>query len=181
MWDSFLALSFGSSVVRLRLFNHCWTGGDDRNAPQNRWLREAAELKLPIICFLGIKPGLYQQTFPAFLTDWKAADLQVRIVFTPAIGATTSSFPTDPEDRRYAIRLVNERLQAQFREAVIEAYGGQSAIPSWPSPCSSMRNTSYPTRTRSWVSPSCPMACPSRRSTTRPVRPKTLSSWMPMG
>jgi putative restriction endonuclease len=47
--------------------------GKDPDAPQNRWLREAAELRLPIIYFLGIKPGLYQPTFPAFLMDWDAA------------------------------------------------------------------------------------------------------------
>lgn len=104
--------------------------GDDPEVPQNRWLREAAELRLPIIYFLGIKPGLYQPTFPAFLTDWSAAQLNVRIVFTPALGATTTrSFPVDSDDRRYALRLVKQRLhQAQFREAVIDAYAGRCAI-----------------------------------------------------
>jgi putative restriction endonuclease len=103
--------------------------GNDPEAPQNRWLRDAAELRLPIIYFLGVKPGLYQPTFPAFLADWDADRLNVRIVFTPALGATTSSFPTNSEDRRYAMRLVKQRLhQAQFREAVIEAYRGRCAI-----------------------------------------------------
>jgi len=104
--------------------------GDDPDTPQNRWLREAAELKIPIIYFMGIKPGLYQPIFPAFLTDCNPAHLTVRIVFTPALGASTKAvFPADQEDRRYAMRLVKQRLhQAQFREAVIDAYGGRCAI-----------------------------------------------------
>jgi putative restriction endonuclease len=91
---------------------------------QNRWLREAAELQIPVIYFVGIKPGLYQPAFPAFVTDWDPSRLNVRIVFTPALGATNkAAFPADSEDRRYAMRLVKQRLhQAQFREAVIDAH-----------------------------------------------------------
>jgi putative restriction endonuclease len=110
--------------------------GNDPEALQNRWLREAAELQIPIIYFLGIKPGLYQPAFPAFVTDWDPAQLNVRIVFTPALGATNKApFPSDNEDRRYAMRLVKQRLhQAQFREAVIDAYGGRCAISGLPEP-----------------------------------------------
>jgi putative restriction endonuclease len=110
--------------------------GSDPDAPQNRWLREAAELQIPIIYFVGIKPGLYQPAFPAFVTDWNPLRLNVRIVFTPALGATNkAAFPADGEDRRYAMRLVKQRLhQAQFREAVIDAYKGRCAISSLPEP-----------------------------------------------
>jgi putative restriction endonuclease len=110
--------------------------GSDPDAPQNRWLREAAGLKIPIIYFVGIKPGLYQPAFPAFVTDWDPSRLNVRIVFTPALGAINkAAFPADSEDRRYAMRLVKQRLhQAQFREAVIDAYKGRCAISGLPEP-----------------------------------------------
>jgi putative restriction endonuclease len=111
--------------------------GKDPDAPQNSWLLEAAELRIPIVYFVGIKPSLYQPIFPAFLADWSPHQLNVRIVFTPALGASVRSpFPVDNEDRRYAMRLVKQRLhQEQFREALIEAYQGRCAISGLAEPC----------------------------------------------
>ncbi len=104
--------------------------GDDPNAQQNQSLREAAELRLPIIYFLGVKPGLYQPLYPVFLTDWDPGALDVRLVF--GLHTDTSAenyFPERHEDRRYTMRLVKQRLhQAQFREAVIDAYSSRCAI-----------------------------------------------------
>ena len=110
--------------------------GSDPDAPQNRWLSDAAELKTPIIYFLGIKPGLYNPIFPAFLTDWNGPSLSVRIVFSPRLGTVErQTYPADENDRRYAMRVVKQRLhQFQFREAVIDAYGGRCAISKLPEP-----------------------------------------------
>ena len=107
----------------------------DPEAPQNRWLREAADLQIPITYFVGIKPGLYQPIYPVFLSEWNGSSLQVRIVFSPALGTTAAHpFPNEPADRRYAMRLVKQRLhQAQFREAVIDAYK-RCAISGLPEP-----------------------------------------------
>src|SRR5688500_8242074 len=38
--------------------------GQDPNSADNRWLREAYEQRVPIICFLGIAPGRYQAMVP---------------------------------------------------------------------------------------------------------------------
>jgi putative restriction endonuclease len=110
--------------------------GTDPAAPQNRALKEAADLQLPIIYFLGIKPGLYTPIYPAYLMDWDAQALAVRIVFSPQLGAIGRPFfPADAIDRRYAMRLVKQRMhQCQFREAVIDAYGGRCAISKLPEP-----------------------------------------------
>jgi putative restriction endonuclease len=110
--------------------------GTDPTAAQNRALKEAADLRLPIIYFLGIKPGLYTPIFPAYLTEWDAQGLAVRIVFSPQLGTTGRPFfPADAIDRRYAMRLVKQRMhQCQFREAVIDAYGGRCAISKLPEP-----------------------------------------------
>ena len=92
-------------------------------------LKISLELRIPIIYFIGIKAGLYQPTYPAFLTDWDPSWLNVRIVFTPVLGTSSASYPFDAGERRYAMRLVKQRLhQAQFREAVIDAYRGRCSI-----------------------------------------------------
>lgn len=110
--------------------------GSDPSAPQNQWLKDAAERQIPIIYFLGIKPGLYAPMFPAFLTDWDPKRLSVRVVFSPILGSSsTMRFPVDAPERRYAMRLVKQRLhQCQFREAVIDAYAGRCAISKLPEP-----------------------------------------------
>ena len=41
--------------------------GDNPDAADNRWLREAFENQIPIIYFLGIAPGRYQAFLPAFV------------------------------------------------------------------------------------------------------------------
>jgi putative restriction endonuclease len=109
--------------------------GDDPTAPQNQWLKDAAEGQLPIIYFLGIKPRLYTPIFPAFLTDWDPGTLSVRVAFSPMLDSAVGMFPSQEPERRYAMRLVKQRLhQCQFREAVIDAYAGRCAISKLPEP-----------------------------------------------
>lgn len=108
--------------------------GDDPQAPDNRWLREACENKIPVIYFLGVVPGVYQAVLPVFISDRDAASLKASVVFgTP--DDTTLMAPQNAVERRYALRAVKQRLhQASFREAVILAYGGRCAISGIPEP-----------------------------------------------
>ena len=46
--------------------------GQNPDAADNRWLREAFERQIPIIYFLGIAPGCYQAVAPAFISGWDA-------------------------------------------------------------------------------------------------------------
>src|SRR6266702_2945391 len=55
--------------------------GQDADAADNRWLREAMENRTPIIYFLGIAPGLYQAFVPTFIIGWDAKVLKARIAF----------------------------------------------------------------------------------------------------
>jgi putative restriction endonuclease len=55
--------------------------GQNPDAPDNRWLREAFENQTPIIYFLGIAPGRYQAMVPTFVTGWDAGALKARIAF----------------------------------------------------------------------------------------------------
>ena len=55
--------------------------GQDPNAADNQWLREAFEQRIPIIYFLGIAPGRYQAMLRAFVSGWDKNALKVRVAF----------------------------------------------------------------------------------------------------
>ncbi len=106
--------------------------GQNPDAADNRWLREAFENHIPIIYFLGIAPGRYQAMLPAFISGWDAKALKARVAF----GVPDQDALVPPEnaiERRYALRSVKQRLhQASFREAVITAYNGRCALSGLP-------------------------------------------------
>ena len=108
--------------------------GQDPNAADNRWLREAFENQVPVIYFLGIAPGRYQAMLPTFISGWDAAALKARVAFgVPGQDALLQ--PENALERRYALRAVKQRLhQASFRAAVITAYSGRCALSGLPEP-----------------------------------------------
>jgi putative restriction endonuclease len=108
--------------------------GSDPEAPDNRWLKEAMEAQVPVVYFLGIAPSRYTAFYPTYIAEWSASQLTAKIAFGMPVGsaAGASEIPSAPE-RRYALRLVSQRLhQATFREAVLAAYGGRCAISRLP-------------------------------------------------
>ena len=108
--------------------------GENPDAADNRWLREAAENQIPVIYFIGIAPGRYRAMVPAYIAGWDATTLKARVVF----GMPDQEYMAPPEnaiERRYALREVQQRLhQDSFREAVLSAYGGRCAISRLPEP-----------------------------------------------
>src|SRR3546814_546062 len=106
--------------------------GQDPEAADNRWLREAYEDEIAIIYFLGVAPGRYQAMIPTFIAGWDSVALKARIVFgVPE--QDDRHVPQDAGERRYALRMVKQRLhQASFREAVVTAYAGRCAISRLP-------------------------------------------------
>jgi len=108
--------------------------GQDPDAADNRWLREAYENRIPVIYFLGIAPGRYQAMLPTFITGWNAKALKARVAFGMPDQKTLAP-PESAIERRYALRAVKQRLhQASFREAVITAYDGRCALSGLPEP-----------------------------------------------
>ena len=106
--------------------------GQDPDAADNRWLREAFENQIPIIYFLGIAPGRYQAILPTFVAGWDGNALKARIVFGVPDEQTMTA-PENAVERRYALRAIKQRLhQASFREAVITAYNGRCALSGLP-------------------------------------------------
>lgn len=108
--------------------------GIDPNAADNQWLRNAMIAAVPLIYFLGIAPGRYTGLYPTFVAEWSAYELKARLAFAMPAATSVTDMPSAPE-RRYALRLVSQRLhQATFREAVMTAYGGRCAISRLPEP-----------------------------------------------
>lgn len=102
--------------------------GQDADAAENRWLREAMENAVPFVYFLGIAPGIYRALIPSFVIGWEPGSLKARIAFS-AEDDFDSKPPQTAVERRYALRQVKQRLhQASFREAVISAYRGRCAL-----------------------------------------------------
>ncbi|WP_458759226.1 HNH endonuclease [Afipia sp. TerB] len=107
--------------------------GQNPDATDNRWLKEAYENQIPIIYFLGIAPGRYQALLPTFISGWDGPALKARVAFGP--NPETLVAPADGLERRYALRTVKQRLhQATFREAVITAYDRRCALSGLPEP-----------------------------------------------
>ena len=106
--------------------------GQDPNAADNQWLLEAFKSQVPVIYFLGIAPGRYQAIIPAFISDWDPNALIARVVFGVP-NQDNISIPQSIQERRYALRVVKQRLhQSSFREAVIAAYNGRCAVSGLP-------------------------------------------------
>lgn len=106
--------------------------GDNPDAAENRWLREAMIDKIPLIYFLGTAPGQYQAIIPTFIAEWDPIAKKARISF--GLPGTIAADPNETVvERRYALREVKTRLhQASFRSAVIAAYGGRCAASGLP-------------------------------------------------
>lgn len=98
----------------------------------NRALRAAFELQVPLVHFVGTRPGWYRPNFPCYVS---ADDMAGRVVMvTPGrmvgpLDDPESARVEDPIERRYLVREVRVRVhQAQFRGRVLPAYLDRCAI-----------------------------------------------------
>jgi putative restriction endonuclease len=112
-------------------FAYAYRAGDI-NQWDNRALRAAYELHVPIVYFIGTRPGWYKPLFPCFV---RADDpVAQRVIVTPGVlrGPMDEPEPLaleDPIERRYAVRETRVRLhQARFRGRVVPAYDSRCAI-----------------------------------------------------
>jgi putative restriction endonuclease len=100
--------------------------------PDNRALRACAALGVPIVYFVGTRPGRYRPVFPSYVTADDPASR--RVVVTPGhmrgpFDEQEPELPADPLERRYAVRNAKVRLhQARFRGRVLPAYRDRCAI-----------------------------------------------------
>jgi putative restriction endonuclease len=100
--------------------------------PDNRALRAAHQLQVPVVYFFGTRPGWYRPNFPFYLI---ADDpIAKRVLAAPGamvgpLDEQEAVLPEDPIERRYAVRQTRVRIhQARFRGRVVPAYREQCAI-----------------------------------------------------
>jgi putative restriction endonuclease len=112
-------------------FLYAYRAGDV-NQPDNRALRAAYEFQVPIVYFIGTRPGWYKPEFPCFVQADDSAARVVRVAPGALAGPVDEPLAVpiaDPIERRYAVREVRVRLhQARFRGRVVPAYNTQCAI-----------------------------------------------------
>jgi putative restriction endonuclease len=100
--------------------------------PDNQALRAAFELQVPIVYFVGTRPGWYRPEWPVFVTSDDPLDHRVTLTPGRMIGPYDEREPVLPEsaiERRYVVRETRVRLhQARFRARVLPAYANQCTI-----------------------------------------------------
>ena len=100
--------------------------------PDNRALRAAHDLRVPLVYFIGTRPGWYKPVFPCFVTGTDPVRRMVTVTPGELRGPIDEPVPVpleDPIERRYAVRQTRVRLhQARFRARVVPAYSSQCAI-----------------------------------------------------
>jgi len=100
--------------------------------PDNRALRAALDLQVPLVYFIGTRPGWYKPVFPCFVSANDSVSRMVTVTPGQLRGPIDEPLPVpleDPIERRYAVRQTRVRLhQARFRARVVPAYSSQCAI-----------------------------------------------------
>jgi putative restriction endonuclease len=100
--------------------------------PDNRALRAAAQLRVPVVYFVGTRPGYYRPEWPVFVSHDDPLARMVTLTPGRMVGPYDEReplFPEDPIERRYAVRETRVRLhQARFRARVLPAYANQCTI-----------------------------------------------------
>lgn len=109
-------------LLRYAYRNQAPDGGD------NRKLREAAHLGLPLILLQGIAPGVFVPRFPVYVVDDNPVERFVKLAVDESLRFVVPGSAT-PDQRRYAERLVKLRLhQPVFRARVLAAYERRCSI-----------------------------------------------------
>lgn len=112
-------------------FMYAYRAGES-GAADNRALRSAHDLAVPIVYFVGTRPGFYEANYPFFVIADDSAAQMVKLAPGAMVGPLDEREPiplVDDIARRYATREVKVRLhQGRFRAIVLPAYGEKCAI-----------------------------------------------------
>lgn len=109
------------------LLRYAYRAGDP-NGGDNRKLRRAAELGLPLILLRGIAPGVFVPVFPVYVVADNPVDRYVEIAVDESLRFLAGASSTD-DTRAYAERLTKLRLhQPVFRARVLAAYERTCAV-----------------------------------------------------
>lgn len=110
------------------LLRYKWRG-EDLDHPENRALRSAMELELPLIWFFGVGVAMYQPIFPVYLLAEEPERHQFVIVPGAIRGLVDVTSPAESQLRRYVMAESKRRLhQPVFRATVMRAYETRCAV-----------------------------------------------------
>lgn len=99
------------------------TGGD------NRKLRSAFELQLPIILLRTIRPGVFVPVFPVYVVADDLANRRFILALDESLRFVSDPLHLKPIERAYAERAVKQRLhQPEFRGRVMLAYDQRCSV-----------------------------------------------------
>jgi putative restriction endonuclease len=100
--------------------------------PDNRALRTAHALQVPLVYFIATRPGWYKPLYPFFVAEDDPAARRVLLSPGRMVGPLDEQEPVaveSPIERSYLVRETRVRVhQARFRGRVIPAYAGRCAI-----------------------------------------------------
>jgi putative restriction endonuclease len=100
--------------------------------PDNRALRAAFTLRVPIIHFVSTRPNFYKPIYPCFIVEDDPVAGRVLVSPGKMVGPLDEQEPVaveDPLEREYVFRATRVRVhQARFRARVVPAYGDLCAI-----------------------------------------------------
>ena len=105
--------------------------GSDPGSADNRHLRKACELGLPLVYFVAEYPGVYSAHLPVYVRRDDPTNLMVELLKDSefALAETASHSAAVQLRREYATREVLQRLhQRDFRKIVLAAYSDRCAI-----------------------------------------------------
>jgi putative restriction endonuclease len=103
--------------------------GDDGDHAENRALRAAMRLRLPLIWFFGVGPGLYQPIFPVYFLAEEPEQQQFVVGYEGMSATVSSGSLVEEQLRRYIIRETKQRVhQPVFRATVMRAYETRCSV-----------------------------------------------------
>lgn len=115
------------------LIRYAWRG-DDPNQPENRWLRRAMELRLPLIWFVGgaMNPSRFQVIAPVYIIREEVEHRRFAMApvkETDMLPEMMTGSVMEESLRRYLRRATKVRLhQPVFRSTVLTAYENHCAV-----------------------------------------------------
>jgi len=118
------ALYAGDTTVRYSF------RGEDPASSDNLLLKDALAKQHPIVYFVAVSPAVYVPLYPAFVVNWYPERLEADLAFASSASTTkVVAPPATPIERRYRLVEVKQRVhQAEFREAVLDAYDARCVI-----------------------------------------------------
>ena len=95
----------------------------------NRKLRRAMDLKLPIVLLRTIAPGIFVPVFPVYVVGDDVPNRRFMLALDENLRLVTDPLHLDPIEKTYAVRAVKQRLhQPEFRGRIMLAYKEKCAV-----------------------------------------------------